>query len=71
MKSLKRLLFAVMKHSSVQNVFRLFITFNYFQSIMVPDGINKCFLRNLQILMKLKDYENSLTKVQALTCGRI
>ena len=65
MKNLKRLFFPVMKHSSVQNVFKLFITFQYFQIILVCDSINKCLLWNVQILMKLKEYQNSLTKVQA------
>ena len=64
-------MFPVMKHSSVQNVFKLFITFHYFQSTTVCYSINKCLLWNVQILLTLKESENSLTKFQALRCGNI
>ena len=65
------MLFSVMKYSSVQHVFKLFITFHYFQSIMVFYSMNKCLLWNLQFLLKPKESENSLTKVQALRCVKI
>ena len=63
-----KMLFPVTKHSSVQNVFKLFIIFHYFHSITVCYGMNKCLLRNIQ---NLKEYQNSLTKAQALRCVKI
>ena len=66
-----KMLFLVTKHSSVENVFKLFITLHYFQSITVSYNMNKCLLWNVQILRKLKESENSLTKVQALRCVKI
>ena len=33
--------------------------------------MNKCLLWNVQILLKLKESENSLTKVEALRCVKI
>ena len=60
-----------MKHSSAWNVFKLFMTFNYFHSITVCYGMNKCLLWNVQTLKKLKKYQNSLTKIQVLRCVKI
>ena len=45
--------------------------FHYFQNVMVYYGIKKCLLWNVQIMLKLKESENSLTKVQALRCVKI
>ena len=66
-----KILFPVMKHSSVQIMFKLFISFYYFHSITMYYSMNKCCLWNVQILKKLKEYQNSLTKVQALVCVKI
>ena len=45
--------------------------FHFFSLLSQHYGMNKCLLWNVQILKKLKDYQNSLTKVQALTCVKI
>ena len=37
-----KMLFQVMKYFSVQNVFKLFITFQYFHRIIVCYSMNKC-----------------------------
>ena len=70
-KKMRKMLFPVMKHSSVQNVFKLFIMFHYFQSVTVCYSINQYLLSNIQITMKLKGYQNRLTKVQAITRVKI
>ena len=39
--------------------------------MMVCYSMNKCVLRNVQILIKLKEHKNSFNKVQAQKCAKI